>query len=765
MTRRPQSTRRGLSAHVAAAALALAAFGLAETSVAQTMPTPDSPPLGARVNDPVWDRADALVKQMTEAEKLLMVHGYFPPFADRTPGAPVDDMIPSAGYVTGVPRLGIPNLRESDASLGVANQVNQRPGYTATALPSGLALAATFDPQLAYRGGAMIGSEARAKTFNVLLAGGVNLTRDPWAGRNFEYLGEDPWLAALMAAEQIRGVQSNHIISTIKHFSLNPQETGRHIVDGVIGEAAHRESDLLAFQIAIERSHPASVMCAYNKVNGDWACENDHLLNQVLKREWNYPGFVMSDWGAVHSTVKAANAGLDQQSGQELDRQIYFGDDLRAAIDAGQVKQARLDDMVRRILYGVIQTGLIDNPTPATEQPIDYDAHGDVAQTMAEAGIVLLKNDGGALPLLATARKIAVIGGRADYGVMSGGGSSQVRSVGGVQEYAFEVGESHGFVRMTWHKSSPLDAIRAAAPNAEVVYLDGKDRAAAARAAAEADVAIVFAWHWQTEAEDSETIDLPDNQDDLINAVSASGKKTVVVLETGGPVLMPWLNQVNAVVQAWYSGQRGGPAIANVLFGKVNPSGRLPMTFPASIDQAPRPEVPGIQLQKVVEAARFDQRQPPAFDSWEQPYVEGAAVGYRWYDQQGHRPLFPFGYGLSYTSFRYSNLRIEDGDHLTVSFDVTNTGRRAGGDAPQVYLRAGQGQSTLRLIGFEKVELQPGQTRRVTVTAEPRIIADYNEASPGWRIAAGSYPLYVGRHVGDEALKGSAHLNAWTRQP
>lgn len=260
MTRHHQFVRRNLGAHVAAAALAIAAFGVAGTAVAQTMPTPDSPPLAARVNDPVWDRADALVKQMTEAEKLLMVHGYFPPFADRTPGAPLDDMIPSAGYVTGVPRLGIPNLRESDASLGVANQVEQRKGDTATALPSGLALAATFDPQLAYRGGAMIGAEARAKTFNVLLAGGVNLTRDPWAGRNFEYLGEDPWLAALIAAEQIRGVQSNHIISTIKHFSLNPQETGRHIIDGRIGEAAHRESDLLAFQIAIERSHPASVM-------------------------------------------------------------------------------------------------------------------------------------------------------------------------------------------------------------------------------------------------------------------------------------------------------------------------------------------------------------------------------------------------------------------------------------------------------------------------------------------------------------------------
>jgi beta-glucosidase len=277
-------------------------------------------------------RADALVKAMTHEEKLRYVHGLFPPRTDPQPS----DMIPSAGYVPGVPRLGIPTLRESDASLGVANQVEQRKGDTATALPSALATAATFDPEFARLGGAMIGAEARAKTFNVLLAGGVNLTRDAWNGRNFEYLGEDPLLAGAMAGAAVQGVQSNHIVSTVKHFILNSQETGRSVLNARIDEAALRESDLLAFEIAIAAGRPGSVMCAYNRIEGDYACESRRMLTDVLRGDWGYPGWVMSDWGAVHSTVKAANAGLDQQSGQELDSALFFAAPLEAAIKAGR---------------------------------------------------------------------------------------------------------------------------------------------------------------------------------------------------------------------------------------------------------------------------------------------------------------------------------------------------------------------------------------------------------------------------------------------
>ncbi|WP_374945257.1 glycoside hydrolase family 3 C-terminal domain-containing protein [Sphingomonas sp.] len=715
-------------------------------------------------------RADALVRRMTLEEKLAYVHGYFPPLAKPVP--PIT-MIPSAGHVPGVPRLGIPTLRESDASLGVANQVEQRKGDVATALPAGLATAASFDPDIAYQGGAMIGAEARAKTFNVLLAGGVNLTRDPWNGRNFEYLGEDPLLAGLMAGEQIRGVQSNRIVSTVKHFALNAQETGRHVLDARIGEAALRESDLLALQIAIERGRPGSVMAAYNKVNGDWASENPFLLTQVLRGDWGYKGWVMSDWGGVHSTEKAALAGLDQQSGQELDTAMFFGKPLEDAVRAGRLPMARLDDMVRRILTGVISTGLMDAPVPAAAQPIDYAAHAQVAQHAAEQGIVLLKNDANLLPLARTAKRVVLIGAHADVGVLSGGGSSQVRSVGGAPvEIPLTRGEAASFARMTWHASSPLRAIRAAMPGAEVTYVDGRDPRAAAAAAHGADLAVVFAWQWQSEAQDVETLALPENQDALIEAVAAANRRTLVVLETGGPVLMPWIARVPAVLQAWYSGQRGGEAIANILVGAVNPSGRLPITFPVSAYQAPRPMPVGLPELRDAEARRAagdktTHQQSAGVRPFTVEYREGSDAGYRWYARQARKPLFPFGYGLSYTTFRYGKLAVEDGPALRVSFDVTNTGSRAGADVPQLYVRARSGEGTTadRLAGFTKVRLAPGETRRVTLAVDPRVIARYDVVKREWRVDPGSYPLMVGRFAGDHLLSGQAQLRGTRLDP
>ncbi len=747
-------------------ALALAA-GLAGPSLAEA---PRVVPVQAEspAND-AGARADALLARMTRDEKLQLIHGYFPPLAERTPGAPVGDMIPSAGYIPGVPRLGVPALRETDASLGVANQVEQRKGDVATALPSSLATAATFDPEIAYAGGAMIGAEARAKTFNVMLAGGVNLTRDPWAGRNFEYLGEDPLLAGIMAGEHIRGVQSNHIVSTIKHYAFNSQETGRMIMDARLDEAALRESDLLAFQIAIERGEPGSAMCAYNRINGDWACEHDFLLNQVLKRDWGYQGWVMSDWGAVHSTEKAALAGLDQQSGQELDRALYFDAPFREALEAGRIPEARLDDMVRRILFGLIDTGVLDAPDVTTAQPIDYAANAEVAQRAAESGVVLLKNDGGVLPLARSARRIVLIGGHADVGVLSGGGSSQVRSVGGAPvEIPLTSGAAASFARTTWHASSPLAAIRALAPDAAVTYLDGLDPAAAATAARDADIAIVFATQWTTEAQDVENLTLPDNQDALIEAVAAANGRTVVVLETGGPVLMPWLGKTPAVLQAWYPGQRGGEAIARILFGEVNPSGRLPITFPASADQPPRPTPPGLDALKSAEAAAAANPGAPQageLQAFAVDYPEGSDVGYRWYEREGRAPLFPFGHGLSYTDFAYANLSVSADDGLTVSFDVTNTGARAGAETPQLYVAAPDGAHPKRLAGFTKLTLQPGETRRVTITAEPRILADYDTALPGWRIAPGTYRVTVAETATAEGLTGEAELSGAQIKP
>lgn len=680
-------------------------------------------------------RAAALVKAMTLQEKLAYIHGLFPNKIDPRPA----DMVPSAGYVPGVPRLGIPTLRESDASLGVANQMNLRTDDVATALPSGLATAATFDPKLAYAGGAMAGAEARAKTFNVLLAGGVNLTRDAWNGRNFEYLGEDPLLAGTLAAAAVRGVESNHIVSTVKHFALNAQETGRTILNARIDEAALRESDLLAFEIAVKDGRPGSVMCAYNKVNGDWACENRFLLTKVLRDDWKYPGWVMSDWGGVHSTVKAAMAGLDQESGQELDKEIYFGAPFAAAVANGTIPVARLDEMVRRILTGVIASGLYDDPSPSAVQPIDYAAHADVAQRVAEAAMVMLKNQGNVLPLAKRARKIVLIGGHADVGVLSGGGSSQVRSVGGVPiEIPLTSGAAASFVRVTYHNSSPLKAIRAIAPGAQISYVDGKDPAAAAAAARDADIAIIFATQWATEAEDNRDIALPDNQDALIDAVAAAQSKTVVVLESGGPVLMPWIDRVPAVVEAWYPGQRGGEAIARVLFGDVDATGRLPMTFPRTSAQLPRSGPIGLESLKNDAASNAGSGTSEPVASFDVDYKEGANVGYRWYAAQNSQPLFAFGYGLTYAKLSYARARFTGGAKPGVTVAVTNQSDRATVAVPQLYVVLPDG-SPLRLAGWSREALGPHETRTVTIAADPRVLARWQGGR--WRRAAGSYKL------------------------
>ena len=711
-------------------------------------------------------RAMAIVARMTLDEKIKLAHGLFPPMAA---GKSAQELIPSAGHIDGIPRLGVPLVRESDASLGVANQVEQCKGDVATALPSSLATAASFDSAIARAGGAMIGAEARAKRFNVLLAGGVNLTRDPWNGRNFEYLGEDPLLAGRLAGAHIAGVQSNRIVSTVKHLALNAQETGRMVVDARIDEASLRMSDLLAFQIAIETGKPGSVMCAYNKVNGDWACENKHLMTDVLKREWGYRGWVMSDWGAVHSTVKAANAGLDQESGQELDKAIYFGAPLKAAVASGSVSPARLDDMIARYLTGLIETGAYDTPMPGRAQAIPYARHADVAQAAAEAGIVLLKNDGALLPMARTAKRIVLIGGRADVGVLSGGGSSQVRSVGGAPiEIPLTSGAAMSFARYTYHASSPLRAIKAALPGATVTFVDGKDVAAAAAAARSADIAIVFATQWTTEAQDVATLALPDGQDALITAVAAAQPRTVAVLETGGPVLMPWIGSVPAVLQAWYPGQRGGEAIANILTGKVSPSGRLPITFPAAAAQAPRAAPVGLDRLNTVEAqaaANPANASDHQLESFPVDYVEGADVGYRWYEKRGQTPLFAFGHGLSYTSFAYRNAVVTGGKTLSVTFDVVNTGRRAGADVPQIYVARDGAKSPMRLAGFTRLTLQPGETRRVTLTAEPRIVADYDTAMPGWRIASGTYRVAIAHDAADRSQVVTTRLAPATMRP
>ena len=693
-------------------------------------------------------RAELVLGQMTQDEKLALVHGNFPRVMKPGPPAGVQS---SAGYIAGIPRLGLPALRESDASLGVSTA--GRKDDDAAALPSGMLLASTWNPDVAFAGGSMIGKETRQKGFNVLLNGGVNLTRDPFNGRNFEYLGEDPLLAGTMAGAAIRGIQSQHVVSTTKHYLMNDQETGRGVFDARIGEAAMRESDLLAFEIAIEKGQPGSVMCAYNRVNGDYACENHHTLTDVLKTDWRWKGWVMSDWGAVHS-LGAVAAGLDQESGQELDRQVFFDQPLREAIAGGQVPQARLDDMVRRILWGEFAFGLVDPlPPPA---PLDTKADAKVAQAEAEAGIVLLKNDGDVLPLAAGAKRIAVIGGHADLGVLSGGGSAQVIPLGS-HVLPRPAGSPDWVEGTVYHPSAPLPAIKARAKG-EVTFQPGADVAAAVAAAKGADVAVVFVEQWASEAIDV-PIRLSADQEALIEAVAAANPKTVVVLENGGPLLMPWIGKVKGVVEAWFPGMSGGEAIARVLYGEVNPSGRLPATFAADAGQLPRAKPVGSDRPQPAGAA------PDAGGSFPVDYSEGSSVGYRWFAQKGSKPLFPFGYGLSYTRFSYGALSVTGGKALSASIAVTNTGKREGVETVQLYLKKGPARSQQRLLGWAQVKLKPGETRTVQIAAEPKLLADWSDQAHGWRIAPGRYEVFAGPNAGIAASSGAASLDAANLAP
>jgi beta-glucosidase len=686
-------------------------------------------------------RAALAVGQMTEDEKLSLVFGWFATGADwkNNYQPPEGVRYGSAGYVPGIVRLGIPPQWQTDAGIGVATQGAAPEKRERTALPSGIATAATWNPDVAFKGGRMIGAEARASGFNVMLAGGVDLLRDPRNGRNFEYGGEDPLLAGTIVGSEIAGIQSNHIISTTKHYALNDLETGRKGHDAQIDRGAARMSDLLAFQFAIERGDPASVMCSYNRVNGTYACENTWLLTDVLRGAFGFPGYVMSDWGATHSTVPAALAGLEQESGWPFDDAPFFGAPLKAAIASGQVPPARLDEMAARILRSMFAHGLVDDPVPASA-PIDYAAHEAVSQLDAEQGIVLLKNDGNLLPLASNVRSVVIIGGHADQGVLAGSGSSLVYPRAGNAVPGLKPTEWPGPVM--FYKSSPVDELRRLLPQAKISFIDGTDPGSAAAAARAADVAIVFATQWSGEAFDV-AMKLDGNQDAVIDAVAQANPRTAVVLETNAGVAMPWATRVPAILEAWYPGRVGGKAIANVLTGKVNPSGHLPATFAASEDQLPRRVRPGGNTET---------------ENFPLPYSEGAAVGYKWFDAKNLQPLFPFGHGLSYTRFDYGPpaARANADGTVTVTFSVRNVGQRRGMDVAQVYASPANGgwEAPKRLAAFQKVDVAPGAARAVSVTIDPRLLAVFDNGSQQWRIAPGAYRILVGESSRD--IRGSA---------
>ncbi len=672
-------------------------------------------------------RADMVLRQMTLDEKIDLMHGQG---MRGWEGKQMPDAFLSnggAGMVLGVTRLGIPIIQMSDAAYGVRGSAAN--GRYSTALPSNLASAASWDQQAACKYGALIGRELRAQGYNMSLGGGVDLARELRNGRIFEYMGEDPILAGTLVGNRIKCEQAEHVIGDIKHYAVNDQENGRTEVDAILDERALRESDLLAFQIGIAVGHPGAVMCAYNSVNGEYSCQNKYLLTDVLKDDWKFPGFVLSDWGGTHSTVKSSTAGLDNE--EPLD--TFYGEKLKEAVQSGKIPMTQLDEHVHRILRSEFAAGIVDYPTQKSVVQAERDLN--IAREIEEQSIVLLKNAQNVLPLdAAKIHSIAIIGSHADSGMISGGGSAQVDPPGGTDpEWQAHV----------WFPTSPLKAVRTQAPTADVRFDSGKDPASAAALASHSDVAIVFVNQWASEGMDLPSLSLPDNQDVLIEQVAAANPRTIVVLETGTAVLMPWIDKVDGVVEAWFAGSDGAHAVANILFGDVNPSAKLPITFPMSDADLPHPQLVGPPPKTPGASVHETEEAKPTFNVH---YAEGLKVGYKWYDAE-HKPvLFPFGFGLSYTTYQYSDLQVAGGDTPTVTFTVKNTGSRAGEEVAEVYaaLPTNTDEPPKRLVGWSKVQLNAGESKQVRITIPQLYLSIYNAQKNGWELASGSYTFMVG---------------------
>jgi beta-glucosidase len=675
------------------------------------------------------ERAEMVLKEMTLDEKIDLLHGMGMPGWPREVQNPEPELgNGGAGFILGIPRLGIPIVQMSDAAYGVRSSAEN--GRYSTALPSDVGAAASWDAEAACAYGTVIGKELRAQGYNMTLGGGVNLTREPRNGRTFEYMGEDPILAGTLVGNLMKCEQAQHVIGDIKHYALNDQESGRNEVDVIISKRAARESDLLAFEIGVGIAQPGAVMCSYNALSGDFACENKYLLTDVLKKDWGFKGFVVSDWGGTHSTVKASAAGMDNE--EPLDE--FFGAKLKAAVEAGKVSQAELDDHVRRVLRSEFACGIVDHPT----QKGVVDVEGDLktARKIEEQSAVLLKNEAGLLPLnIAAVKSIAVIGPHANEGMMSGSGSAQVDAPGR---------PSAGWMAQVWFPPSPVSVLQKKFPGAKVQFDSGTNPASAAALAKSSDVAIVFAYQWESEGMDLENLSLPVNQDGIIEAVAAANPKTIVVLETGTAVTMPWLDKVGAVLEAWYGGSKGADAVANILAGDANPSGKLPMTFPKSEADLPHPKLvkpgPGETGEKAV------MKTGEAKPTFSVHYDEGLKVGYKWYDAEKKTVLFPFGYGLSYTTFAYSGLKVTPGKETSVSFTVKNTGSRDGAETAEVYasLPASAAEPPKRLVGFGKVWLKAGESKEMSVSVGQKYLSIYDEASDGWKLVPGGYTFMVG---------------------
>lgn len=693
----------------------------------------EAPPRDATADQRPWmnpslspeRRADLLIRAMTLDEKILMMHG-----AQRKKGAPPEpnaEPTPKGyvGYVPPILRLGIPALRLADGRAGVGNDARD-----VTLLPAPIAAASSWDLDLMEQFGKVLGEEQWKKGTNVALGPSIDVLRVPEWGRSFESYGEDPYLNGRMAVAEIHGIQSQGPIADANMYLTMNQESDRFKEDSVVDERTMHEIYLPPFTAALKEGHVGTVMCAYVKTNGIYSCENAELLNQMLRKELHFDGWVMSDWGATHSTRDSAKNGLDQQMPDDE----FYGAALKNAVQQGQVSQGDIDEHLRHILVPMFRFGLFEKPqTPSWGVNVRSPEHDAFSRRVAEEGTVLLKNKEGVLPLAAQ-ESIAVIGeAGGEKPKAEGGGSSGV-----IAPYIV----------------SPEDGIRKRlGSGANVTYAKGNDLAEVARIAGAAHTAIVFVHTDETEGSDRPDLHLPGEQDHLIEAVAGANPHTVVVLDTGGAVLMPWIDRVAGVIEAWYPGQEDGNAIAAVLFGDVNPGAKLPLSIPRSATEIP--------------TAQNDQW--PGVNG-KSTYTEKLNVGYRWYDSTNTQPLFPFGFGLSYTTFQLSHLVVEPAEAsasdlahspVRVKVDVKNTGQRAGAEVVQVYVThpRANGEPPHQLRAFARIPLKPGETRTVTLNLDKDSFSTYDLTEHAWKLREGDYQILAGSSSRDLPFTGSVSIH------
>jgi len=731
-------------------------FFAASLAQAQTKPTPPAKqPAAVQNRQMALTKNDAkineLIGKMTLEEKVKMIHAN------------------SAFAAGGIERLGIPEIMTSDGPHGVRSEQgrNWKPPVGAndagTYMPSNNTLASTWNPALGYAYGTVLGSEANARGKDIILGPGINIIRAPLNGRNFEYLSEDPYLISKMAVGYIRGVQDQGVSACVKHYIANNQETHRNDVDVNMSERALREIYLPGFKAAVQQGGVYSLMGSYNKFRGTYATENAYLMNDVLKGEWGFKGLVISDWGSVHNTMNALRNGTDLEMGTDLSLMYGNVDQSTATASTGSAAPARslydrffladaaldalkkdpklvplLDDKVRRILRVMYATDMLGG-TKRQAGAYNTKEHQATALKVAEEGIVLLKNEGNLLPLKKSVKRIAVIGANATRDNGLGGGSAQVKpkyEITALQGLKNELGSgvnityAPGYTIARDQKADPAliaEAVAAAKAAEVVVYVGGSTHG-------------YDYTKWSDNAYDAEGTDKPDlnmpfGQDELVQAVLKANPNTVVVLLGGGPIdVSAWVGQTKALVEAWYPGMEGGNALAHVLFGDVNPSGKLPFTLPVKLEDAP--------------AMKLGEYPSTPGDPLKQTYKDDIWVGYRYYDTYHVKPQYAFGHGLSYTTFSYGKLQVTPGKQsATVKLTVTNTGKTAGAEVVQVYVhdaKAAVKRPEKELKGFEKVMLKPGESKVVTLMLDADAFKYYDEAKKQWVLEPGQFEVQVG---------------------